>query len=72
MVPQANFRMDFQFLAISVAQGSNENEKWADYEQLLRAGFFMFSWAIFFLIFKKNTVASAIKSCLISLLYQKI
>ena len=39
------FGMDFQFLAIWAAQGSTYVKKekiWADYEQLLRAFFYVF------------------------------
>ena len=33
------------------------------------AGFFMFSWANFFLIFLKSIVASTLTGCIISLLF---
>ena len=48
--------MDFQFLAIWAAQGSNE-KKWAEYEQLLRF--------LFHVLMGKNIVASAIKRTLL-------
>ena len=43
---------------------STEKKCWADYEQLLRVFFFMFSESIFFIYI----VVSPIKSCIISLL----
>ena len=48
--------------------GNTEKKVWADYEQLLRTFFFMFSGAKnVFNFFFENVVASALKSCIISI-----
>ena len=63
----------FLFLGRLGSRASIEKKRLgADYEQLLRAVFSSFRGQIFFLNFFENTIASALKSCIIPFLQKKL
>ena len=62
------FGTEYEIWADFGPVGNTEKKRWvADCEQLLREVFSCFQGQIFFLNFFENTIASALKSCIIDL-----
>jgi hypothetical protein len=62
------WRINFGLWAVAWA-GLWKKRVWADYEQLLRPVFPLFWGQNFFNFFFENTIASALKSCMVKIFF---